>query len=512
MRRSDGKHIGRKLEGTDFGRYRVGRKIGEGGYAWVYRATEVELERDCALKILLPRDGRYPEQLRERFQREAKLVGKLRDPRSIRLYEADERDGLLYMVFEYVEGRELSEVVAQEGALKPLRVAKILEQVLMALQDAHDLGIVHRDMKPGNVILYEIAGRQDQVKVLDFGIGKFVNRQTIMDLTTEGTLMGTPRYMAPEQVKGKDATEQSDIYSTGLVGYELLTGEKAVQADNPLDLMAEIADESDIRIPDDVEVPKGFRDILHKMMRKDREERYQRTGDVLRDLKVLRREGDTGDIEKVSPTASWVGRGLRGVKKVASGGAGNALVVMGMASIVGLAGFFIFGGDRGKSVDSEQRAEELAAAMVVEEGASETAADVVENETEVRAEVGEEDDDVGVEEEEVERVVEETSEVREPERDSESDLRAVEMENEGGDEEAPEVEPEGDPATAMDNEASGAEVEEPVVEPEPVEEESPEEDSATPEPVEEETDVEEAEENAKEEEPGEAGSPIWTVD
>lgn len=284
------RRLGRKLQGTEFGRYHVGKKIGEGGYAWVYRATDLELERDCALKVLLPRGAGYSEELRERFMREAKLVGKLRDARSIRLYEADERDGLLFMVFEYVEGRGLDEVIEQEGALEPLRVAKILEQIMEALVDAHDLGIVHRDMKPGNVILYEIAGRADQVKVLDFGIGKFVNHQAVMDLTQEGMVMGTPRYMSPEQLQDQ-ATVGSDIYSTGLVAYELLVGEPAVDAGSPVELMSVVLHE-EVRLPDELKVPNGLRDIVHQMLKKDPENRYDDAGEVLKDLQVLRHRGE----------------------------------------------------------------------------------------------------------------------------------------------------------------------------------------------------------------------------
>lgn len=496
------KKIGRKLSGTDFGQYRVGKKIGEGGYAWVYRATDVELERDCALKILLPRNGGYPEQLRERFSREAKLVGKLRDPRSIRLYEADERDDLLYMVFEYIEGKPLDEVISEEGALKPLRAVKILEQVMEALQDAHDLGIVHRDMKPGNVMLYEIAGRKDQVKVLDFGIGKFVNRQTMMDLTCEGTMMGTPRYMAPEQVTGKEVSAQSDIYGTGMIAYELLTGEKAIQADSAVELMGKILDDEEIRIPERFDIPEGLREIVEKMLRKEREDRYASAGEVLRDLKVLRREGDTGNVKKIG--GGGFSRTVEKLKNIGGEKLTRALLIGAVVALVGAGGFVLFGGERDGGVDGSDRAEELAAAASVEQQERAAVEDLSPGKENSEREEGE-DEELG-EEAETERAEDGAEERMGAEEDGEEqeerpkrveeEQKAQAQEQRSEREEEPPAQVEG---AAGGGDTTGEERPSEVEEVAEVPVEVTEDES--PEPVEE-----------KDDERDESGGAIWTVD
>ena len=344
--------FGRDLTGSDFAGYRVGAKIGAGGYAWVFRATDVELDRDIALKILTPRRGGYPEALRKRFHREAKLVARLRDPRSIKLISHGEEDGLLYIAFEFIEGESLDKWLEAGEPMSALRVAKILEQVLESLSDAHDLGIVHRDIKPGNIMLYKLAGRADQVKVLDFGIGKIVDQKVSMELTMEGGWMGTPKYMAPDQLRGEEVSASSDLYAVGLVAYELLTGERAIKSKEAMEAIAEIASEEDIVVPDWVEAPKGLVDVVNKMLRKDKESRYSSAVDVLDDLQSFRmRTGDYGTVPgSGTQTLIGVGRLQRVGVPVVIG-----LVVLAVFALIG------FGvSERSEASDTEALLEELA--------------------------------------------------------------------------------------------------------------------------------------------------------
>ena len=168
-----------------------------------------------------------------RFNQEAKLVSRLQDPHTITMYDYGRTaSGMLYMVFEFVDGESVSELVSREGALHYSRVLSIVEQTLGSLEEAHAFGVMHRDIKPGNIMVFEHVGRPDQVKLLDFGIAKVAKAtgSQSKDLTADGTLVGTPRYMSPEQIRGEEITPRSDIYSLGLVAYEMLVGSKAIAA------------------------------------------------------------------------------------------------------------------------------------------------------------------------------------------------------------------------------------------------------------------------------------------
>lgn len=273
------------------GKYRIGKALGQGGYAEVFRANEPEIDRDVALKILKKNnEGEYSERLRKRFMREAKLVAGLKDHHTIKLYDYGEEDGYLYLAFEYVEGETLAERLRREGPLKPFVVAKLLEQLLDSLKEAHDRGILHRDIKPANIMLTEHERRGIEVKVLDFGIGKFVReQQKVTQLTAEGRMIGTPRYMAPEQMRGmEDLGPPADLWAVGMVAYECLTGHRAIETDDAMAMTTRILDRTEFRMPEDVDVPQFLRDMVEKLLRKDEGRRYQNAGEVLRDLDEFR--------------------------------------------------------------------------------------------------------------------------------------------------------------------------------------------------------------------------------
>lgn len=221
------------------GRYRVERSIGAGGFARVYRAVQTDLERTVALKILRPQaleqDNPSMRAL-DRFEREAKLVSRLENPHTVTVHDYGRlEDGRLYMVMEYVDGRTLSELIEQRGRLQPERVVRVLEQLLDSLREAHAREIIHRDIKPGNVMVFDRIGQQDCVKLLDFGVAKSVavEQRGAQELTVEGAVIGTPRYMSPEQLRGQPLTLQSDLFSVGVLAYLMYAGEVPYSSNTP---------------------------------------------------------------------------------------------------------------------------------------------------------------------------------------------------------------------------------------------------------------------------------------
>src|SRR4051794_28369684 len=206
------------------GRYELEELVGSGGMSSVYRAHDRLLERTVALKILheqFTRDEGYV----ERFRREARSVAQLTHPNIVTVIDRGEQDGRQFIVFEYVDGMNLKELVAQEGPLAPGEAIELALQIARGLAFAHEQGLVHRDVKPQNVLL-DADGR---AKVTDFGIAHAVD---VDGMTITGTIMGTSNYIAPEQARGQPVDEQTDVYSLGCVVYELLAGEVPFDGDN----------------------------------------------------------------------------------------------------------------------------------------------------------------------------------------------------------------------------------------------------------------------------------------
>jgi serine/threonine protein kinase len=278
--------VGEILEG----RYRIERLIASGGQANVYRGTHLVLDRPVAIKHL--RASSSPEvhaRMTKRFEQEARLISSLRDPHTITLYDfGSMADGSLFMIFEYIDGMSLKELLETEGKLAPHRVAKILRQTLSSLQEAHSFGVLHRDIKPANIMLYEHANRPDQVKLLDFGIAKIVRDSDAFShesLTGANSLVGTPRYIAPEAYQeGSELTTSSDIYSLGLVAYELLTGEPAIKGATPVDVFRSHLTLEDLQLPRSIPLSQGLRSIIERMLLKEQFARYQTAEQILSDM------------------------------------------------------------------------------------------------------------------------------------------------------------------------------------------------------------------------------------
>jgi tRNA A-37 threonylcarbamoyl transferase component Bud32 len=213
-------------------RFTILEKIGQGGWGGVYRAYQHSTRREVALKVLR-KDVAEDTQARRRFHREAEAVSKLKHPNTVTVFDFGETpDGLLFIAMEYVEGRSLDAVVRDDGPLTPLRTAQIGRQVALSLAEAHTKGIVHRDIKPHNVMLTSHGDGKEFVKVLDFGVAKLASVESA--LTATGSTFGTPEYMSPEQVQSKDVDHRSDLYALGIVMYEMLSGRPPFTGKSPV--------------------------------------------------------------------------------------------------------------------------------------------------------------------------------------------------------------------------------------------------------------------------------------
>ena len=222
-----------RLVGTYLaGRYRILRKLGEGGMGAVYLARQEPIDRDVAVKILL--SGLVKDRIAvARFEREAKTISRMRNPNTVTVYDYGKTQaGDLYIVMEYLAGQTLANVIGYEAPLAARRAARIARQVCSALAEAHDAGVVHRDLKPDNIILTRMAGVEDWVKVLDFGLAKLVDNEHAAGITQHGRIFGTPRYMSPEQAQDFPLDGRSDLYALGVILYEMLTGQTPFSADN----------------------------------------------------------------------------------------------------------------------------------------------------------------------------------------------------------------------------------------------------------------------------------------
>ncbi|MEZ4461377.1 MAG: serine/threonine-protein kinase [bacterium] len=270
-------------------KYRIDHVLGKGSFAHVYKAVVDEIGRKVAIKILRPlygEDGRptYSEQLRQRFLREAKLLSELQDRHTIRLYDyGKSQDGLLFMIFEFVDGAPLADLIGAK--MSGARVVSILKQVLSSLHEAHQHGIIHRDIKPANIMIYEYLGQTDCAKLLDFGVAKDVD--ATMQLTTRNMRIGTMRYMSPEQVRGEEVVPASDLYSLGLVAYEMLVGAKAIESDD-MNVVSLFHMRPDPIVLPNIDVAPDLRTVVERMMSKSLADRFGTAAEVVSALDAVR--------------------------------------------------------------------------------------------------------------------------------------------------------------------------------------------------------------------------------
>jgi serine/threonine-protein kinase len=221
-------------------KYRLEERLGEGGMGAVYRAMHLLIERPVAVKVLSQRLV-TDDAAKERFRREARAAGRLQHTNAVAVTDFGEtKEGLVYLVMELLEGKPLREVLAQDAPLDPARAVSLMLQISAAVEAAHEAGILHRDLKPGNIFLVQRPDSPYIVKVLDFGIAKIADAGGEFNLndtlTGTGVMIGTPRYMSPEQCDGAQLTPASDVYSLGVILYEMLTGQTPFNGASPLAL------------------------------------------------------------------------------------------------------------------------------------------------------------------------------------------------------------------------------------------------------------------------------------
>src|SRR5262245_24483446 len=282
----------RSLIGRQLGHYQILSLLGAGGMCEVYLAEDDILGRKVALKLLPAEFTRDQDRLR-RFKQEARPASSLNHPNIITMYEIGETDGIHFIATEFIDGQTLRQRSAQ-GRLELLAALDIGIQTAAALGAAHEAGIAHRDIKPENLML-----RPDgYLKVLDFGSSKLTERRTLGGSsntstmtgvrTAPGIVMGTINYMSPEQVRGLEVDARSDIFTLGVVLYEMFTGAKPFTGATVADVIAAILDKEPAPLPHGA--PKELELILSRALRKDREARYQTVQDLLLDLKSLKQE------------------------------------------------------------------------------------------------------------------------------------------------------------------------------------------------------------------------------
>jgi tRNA A-37 threonylcarbamoyl transferase component Bud32/tetratricopeptide (TPR) repeat protein len=264
-------------------RYRVRAPLGRGGMGAVYRVEHLMLKKELALKFLHPELGRLDEVSR-RFEREAEAAAKLDHPNIVAVTDFGRTaDGMLFLVMELLAGRSLTDVIRPDAEGRPLSVERALHierQILRALDHAHSVGIVHRDLKPDNVMLVEREGDRDFVKLLDFGIAKMTapDGETRGDaLTQAGVVFGTPEYLSPEQAMGEEADRRADLYSAGIVLYEMLTGRRPFEAASKVAIVSMHLTQKAMPVTQaapGAHIPRAVERVVERAMAKKRDERY----------------------------------------------------------------------------------------------------------------------------------------------------------------------------------------------------------------------------------------------
>ncbi|MGB5661504.1 MAG: serine/threonine-protein kinase, partial [Thermoanaerobaculia bacterium] len=283
--------------GETLSHYKILDKLGAGGMGEVYRAEDTTLDREVALKILPPKLAESQERL-DRFQREAKTLAALDHPNIVHIYTVEEEDGVRFLTMQLVKGKPLTQLIPK-GGMSLERIFEVAIPLADALATAHERGVIHRDLKPANIMVTD----EGRVKVLDFGLAKlrqeaeapFATELPTEPLTQEGRVLGTMPYMSPEQLEGKEIDSRSDVFSLGVVLYEMATGERPFKGDTSASLIMSIGRDT----PPAVDVlrqglPHHLGRVVGLCLVKDPEHRYQSVKDVRNELESLYKEIDSG--------------------------------------------------------------------------------------------------------------------------------------------------------------------------------------------------------------------------
>src|SRR5579885_120269 len=266
------------------GRYELHRRLARGGMADVFLARDQLLDRPVAVKVLFPEFATDPTFV-ERFRREAQSAANLNHPNIVSVYDWGQEQGTYFIVMEYVEGRSLADILRTEGPLHPQRAAEVASDIAAALGFAHRNGVIHRDVKPGNVLISPTG----QVKVADFGIARALGAGAEENLTQAGSVMGTATYFSPEQAQGHSLDPRSDLYSLGVVLYEMVTGRPPFTGESPVTIAYKHVQEP-VAPPRSVnlDVPPDLEAIIMKLLRKHPADRYASAEDARADLRRFR--------------------------------------------------------------------------------------------------------------------------------------------------------------------------------------------------------------------------------
>jgi serine/threonine protein kinase/Flp pilus assembly protein TadD len=275
---------------TFAGRYQIIEELGKGGMGKVYKAQDTDLKEKVAIKLLKPEIAADKKTI-ERFRNELKFARKIRHKNVCQMYDLNKEEGSHYITMEYVDGKDLKSMIRMMGQLSSGKTIFIAKQVCEGLAEAHRLGVVHRDLKPQNVMVDE----EGNARIMDFGIARSLKAKGI---TGAGVMIGTPEYMSPEQVEGKDVDQRSDIYSLGVILYEMVTGRVPFEGDTPFTIGVKHKSESP-KDPKELntQLPEDLNLVILRCLEKDKEKRYQSAGEVRSELE---------NIEKGIPTTEKV--------------------------------------------------------------------------------------------------------------------------------------------------------------------------------------------------------------
>ncbi|MBA3463489.1 MAG: serine/threonine protein kinase [Deltaproteobacteria bacterium] len=273
------------------GRYEIQARVGEGGMGVVYKSRQISIDRVIALKMLNAQMAADPQWV-QRFYNEAKACSRLQHPNTIRMFDFGQTsDGRLFMTMEFLDGVSLRDAI-QKGPLAPQRVVKILIQCCASLAEAHSIGIIHRDIKPDNVFLLNMAGSPDFVKLLDFSVAKLLEGDRMK--TQAGVVFGTPQYMSPEQGRGLPLDARSDLYALGILAFEMLTGNVPFNDENPMTVIQMHLQGQIPPMPDSV--PYSVQQIVRRALEKDAGRRYQSSGEMMQHCQQVFAELTNGNV------------------------------------------------------------------------------------------------------------------------------------------------------------------------------------------------------------------------
>jgi Tol biopolymer transport system component len=334
--------------GSRLGPYEIVDVIGAGGMGEVYRARDPRLNRFVAIK-LLPAEAANDTERRERFEREAQAVAALNHPSIVTIHSVEQADGEFFLTMELVEGRSLADAM-RPTRLSLDRLLKIAIPVADAMATAHQKGITHRDLKPANIMLGE-GEHEGRVKVLDFGLAKLAESPTTAagaawlpttlpttTITAEGRIVGTVAYMSPEQAEGKSIDARSDLFSLGVILYEMATGQRPFTGDTSISILASIVKDTPKSVTElNPSLPRDLGRIIRHALNKDLERRYQTAKDLRNDLEELKASLDSGELQTATVASGWPPVAERGATARNRGMAIAAGVM-----IVALAGAIIY--------------------------------------------------------------------------------------------------------------------------------------------------------------------------